>query len=87
MTLAADPVFDAIPEDVLRRRRNMDQWRRRSRIIHLLRKALPAAALSIVVGLIGWIIIKALLATIIAGSWWGRGLRLRPPPARHRLRA
>ncbi len=79
MTLAADPVFDAIPEDVQRRRRNMEQWRRRSRIIHLLRKALPAAAISILVGLIGWIVIKALLATIIDVRGSGAAIRMINP--------
>ena len=79
MTLAIDPLFDALPEDVLRRRRNMDQWRRRSRIIHLLRKALPAAAISIVVGLIGWIVIKALLATIIDVRGSGAAIRMINP--------
>lgn len=65
MTFVAEPFFDDVPEDVLRRRRNMALWRSRSRLIHVLRIALPAAAASIVLGLIGWIIIKALLATII----------------------
>jgi lipopolysaccharide export system protein LptC len=60
-----EPLLADVPEDLLRRRRNMDLWRRRSRMIHFFRKALPAAAASIVLGLIAWIVIKALLATII----------------------
>jgi lipopolysaccharide export system protein LptC len=79
MTLAIDPLFEPAPSDVLRRQRNMDQWRRRSRIIHFLRKALPAAAISIVVGLIGWIIIKAFLATIIDVRGYGASIRMMNP--------
>jgi lipopolysaccharide export system protein LptC len=79
MTLTIDPLFEPAPSDVLRRQRNMDQWRRRSRIIHILRKALPAAAISIVVGLIGWIIIKAFLATIIDVRGYGASIRMMNP--------
>ena len=43
----------------------MAGWRRRSVLIHRMRKALPAAAAAIVIGLVGWVVIKTLMSTII----------------------
>ncbi len=43
----------------------MADWRKRSRRIHQMRKALPAAAAAIVLGLIGWVVIKTLMSSII----------------------
>jgi lipopolysaccharide export system protein LptC len=64
MTFAQTHIND--PNLALNRRSEvMAQWRRRSVLIHQMRKALPAAAIAIVIGLIGWVVIKSLLSTII----------------------
>lgn len=42
----------------------MDQWRRRSRLIHILRGVLPAAIVAILVLLIGWIGVRSVLARL-----------------------
>ena len=47
-----------------RRRVRMAQWRRRSRLIHVMRKALPAAIVAILVLLAGWILARGILARI-----------------------
>lgn len=39
----------------------MDRWRRRSRQIHFFRRALPAAIGVILVGLLGWVLLRGLL--------------------------
>jgi lipopolysaccharide export system protein LptC len=47
-----------------RRRGRLEKWRRRSRLIHILRKALPAAIIAILVLLAGWVLARGLLARI-----------------------
>lgn len=42
----------------------MEQWRRRSRLIHILRRALPAAILAIALVLFGWIGVRGLIAKL-----------------------
>jgi lipopolysaccharide export system protein LptC len=43
----------------------MANWRKRSALIHGMRKALPAMAAAIVIGLLGWVVGKTLISTII----------------------
>jgi lipopolysaccharide export system protein LptC len=47
-----------------RRRERLDKWRRRSRLIHFLRKALPAAIIAILVLMAVWVLARGLLARI-----------------------
>ena len=46
---------------VNRRRARMEQWRRRSRLIHLMRRVLPAAIVAILILLAGWIMVRGIL--------------------------
>ncbi|MBV9510890.1 MAG: LPS export ABC transporter periplasmic protein LptC [Caulobacteraceae bacterium] len=63
MDAEAAPLAPFASEDAatLRRRRRMEEWRRRSRLIRRLRKVLPAAAVSILVLLFGWIGVRGLI--------------------------
>ena len=47
-----------------RRRERLEKWRRRSRLIHFMRKALPAAVAAILVLMAGWVLARGLLARI-----------------------
>jgi lipopolysaccharide export system protein LptC len=47
-----------------RRRERMQQWQRRSRLIHFMRKALPAAIIAILVLLAGWTLSRGIMARI-----------------------
>ena len=47
-----------------RRRERLEKWRRRSRLIHFMRKALPAAIAAILVLMAGWVLARGLLARI-----------------------
>ena len=40
----------------------MEQWRRRSRLIHFFRRALPVAVGLLVVGVVGWVVARTVLA-------------------------
>jgi lipopolysaccharide export system protein LptC len=53
-----------------RRRERMEQWRRRSQLIHFMRKALPVAIIAILLLLAGWTLARGLLARI--GDLTGR---------------
>ena len=46
---------------LLRRQQRMEKWRRRSRLIHILRRALPAAIVAILLLLVGWIGVRGIL--------------------------
>jgi lipopolysaccharide export system protein LptC len=63
MADAASPIAPFPPggASALRRRKRMDQWRRRSRLIHILRRALPAAIVTILVLLAGWVVVRGVL--------------------------
>jgi lipopolysaccharide export system protein LptC len=63
MTGAVAPVAAFPPERslALRRRQRLEDWRRRSRLIHRLRKLLPAAIVGLLVLLIGWVAGRGLL--------------------------
>jgi lipopolysaccharide export system protein LptC len=63
MADAAAPVtpFPAPSALLLRRQQRMEKWRRRSRLIHFLRRALPAAIVAILVLLVGWIGVRGIL--------------------------
>jgi lipopolysaccharide export system protein LptC len=65
VTSAATSSLSPFAEDSgaeARRRRNMDRWRRRSRQIHFFRRALPAAIAIILVGLLGWVLLRGFLS-------------------------
>jgi lipopolysaccharide export system protein LptC len=47
-----------------RRSERLERWRRRSRLIHFLRRALPAAIIAILVLLAAWVLARGLLARI-----------------------
>lgn len=67
MTSAATPSLTPFAEDpgaAARRRRNFERWRRRSRQIHFYRRALPTAIAVILVGLIGWVLLRGILTRI-----------------------
>ena len=65
MTSAASLApFAEDPGAEARRRRNLDRWRRRSRLIHFYRRALPTAMAVILVGLMGWILLRGILTRI-----------------------
>jgi lipopolysaccharide export system protein LptC len=53
-------IADDSPSDA-RRRRDLRRWRRRSRQIHFLRRALPTAIVVIVLGLVGWVMLRGFL--------------------------
>jgi lipopolysaccharide export system protein LptC len=59
-TTSLNPVTDDSGAEA-RRRRNMGRWRRRSRQIHFFRRALPAAIAVILVGLLGWVLLRGFL--------------------------
>ena len=57
--------FDSVQarsEDAQRVVEAMAAWRRRSQLIHFARVALPASIALIVIGLVGWIIVSAVIA-------------------------
>ena len=62
-TDAAGPIAPFPPggASAIRRKRRMEQWRARSRLIHFLRRALPAAIIAILVLLVGWIAVRGVL--------------------------
>jgi lipopolysaccharide export system protein LptC len=67
VTSVASPSFAPFAEDPgaeARRRRNLDRWRRRSRMIHFYRRALPAAIAVILVGLMGWVMLRGFLTRL-----------------------
>lgn len=47
-----------------RRRRNLERWRRRSRLIHFYRRALPATMAAILICLAGWVLARGLLTRL-----------------------
>lgn len=53
-----------------RRRERLEKWRRRSRLIHFLRKALPAAIIAILALMAIWVLARGILARI--GDLHGR---------------
>ena len=61
-------VISPLPVDLAaldaRRRERLGKWRRRSRLIHFLRKALPAAIIAILVLMAVWVLARGLLARI-----------------------
>jgi lipopolysaccharide export system protein LptC len=63
MADAASPIAPFPPggASALRRRQRMEQWRRRSRLIHFMRKALPALIAAILVLLAGWVLMRGVL--------------------------
>jgi lipopolysaccharide export system protein LptC len=64
---AAQPFTFAGPEGshaADRRRQGIELWRRRSRLIHLLRRALPASIAAIVILLVGWMVVGGILSRI-----------------------
>lgn len=48
----------------VRRRREMQRWRRRARMIHLFRRALPATIAAILMLLTGWVVIRGVLTRL-----------------------
>jgi len=62
-TGAAHPIAPFPPggASALRRRKRMQQWRERSRLIHFMRRALPAAIIAILVILTGWVVVRGIL--------------------------
>jgi len=59
----SSPSIDLSVQDA-RRRERLEKWRRRSRLIHFMRKALPAAIAVILVLMAGWVLARGLLARI-----------------------
>ena len=63
---AATPPASFSPGGALppRRQQRMRAWRARSRLIHFLRRALPAAIVAILVLMVGWIVVRGVLIRI-----------------------
>jgi lipopolysaccharide export system protein LptC len=75
------PITDeaAASQEAERRRVELHRWQRRSRLIHGLRRALPALMLLIVLGLIAAVIATAILSRRPEPSTEGQGVRLVNP--------
>lgn len=63
-------------EDMQRRRRLLQKWKRHSLMVHTLRRLLPAACVLIVIGLVGWAAINTLFWRTSFGQA-GAGLEIR----------
>jgi lipopolysaccharide export system protein LptC len=63
MADAASPLAPFPPGGAaaLRRRQRMEQWRRRSRLIHFMRRALPATIVAVLALLVGWVVVRGVL--------------------------
>jgi lipopolysaccharide export system protein LptC len=60
-----EPTFpETHPEDAERVHEAVTQWRRRSRLIHLFRRALPIGIGSVFVLMLGWVLLRSLLANL-----------------------
>jgi lipopolysaccharide export system protein LptC len=62
--LPSETDFTDAPGPEIRRRRNMERWRKRSQLIHFYRRALPAAIAAILVVLAGWILLRGFLSRL-----------------------
>jgi lipopolysaccharide export system protein LptC len=73
---AATPIAPFPPggTSASRRRQRMEAWRRRSRLIHRLRRLLPMAIIAILVLLAGWIGVRGLLSRFSDLRGAGAGL-------------
>jgi lipopolysaccharide export system protein LptC len=65
--------------DVERVRTAMERWRRRSRLIHFLRKALPVGIALVSLSLVGWVGFKSILANLPDLSTNGGSVRMTNP--------
>jgi lipopolysaccharide export system protein LptC len=65
--------------DATRVRAAMEQWRRRSRLIHFLRKALPVGIALVSLSLVGWVGLKSILASLPDASGKGALVRMTNP--------
>ena len=65
--------------DAERVHRAMRQWRRRSRLIHFLRKALPVCIALVSLSLVGWIGVKSIIANLPNLSAKGGSVRMIGP--------
>jgi lipopolysaccharide export system protein LptC len=63
-------------EDMKRRRLLLDKWKRRSMVVHTLRRVLPIVCVLIVAGLIGWAAVNTLFWRASFGQA-GAGLEIR----------
>ena len=63
MAAISSPSIDIAGQDA-RRRERLEKWRRRSRLIHFMRKALPATIAAILILMAGWVLARGLLARI-----------------------
>jgi lipopolysaccharide export system protein LptC len=77
--MAADAALPLAPfphggAPLSRRRERMEQWRRHSRLIHQLRRALPAATLAIILLLVGWVGVRGVLTRLSDLHGLGNGL-------------
>ena len=63
-------------EDMKRRRRLLEKWKRRSYMVHTMRRVLPIACILIVTGLVGWAAINTLYWRASFGQA-GAGLEIR----------
>jgi len=63
LTAIAHLPVDLAAQDA-RRSERLERWRRRSRLIHFMRRALPAAIIAILVLLAGWVLLRGLLARL-----------------------
>lgn len=79
MTLTPSLSADPAGEDADRRRAALVQWKRRSRLIHVLRRALPAAMIVITLALVAAVAVTAFLAGRPEPDAPGQGVRLVNP--------
>ncbi len=65
--------------DIERVHRAMEQWRRRSRLIHFLRKALPVCIGLVTLSLVGWVGVQSLMANLPNLKSRGASVRMTNP--------
>ena len=56
------------PTDMDRRAAAIARWKRRSHVVHFYRRALPIAIVLLVLGVVGWIVVKGIVARMAAGD-------------------
>lgn len=72
-------VDEAVTTSEARIERAMDKWRRRSRLIRFLRRALPSAIGAVFAVLIGWILVNSVLANLPNLNPGGATIRMTNP--------
>jgi len=67
--MSVQPVPGSDPtSDVDRRAAALARWKRRSHVVHFYRRALPVAIAVIALGVLGWIVVNAIVGRMTAGE-------------------